>query len=97
MPKKLSSNDNVEEWDLLWISDSTGWGVAEVYASYVSEDLGIKINVMDNWMGGLSVGEVLNPLKGGSDPNFDLMNTADYIAKAEIIVFYGNPERSRRP
>lgn len=101
-PRTIDANEvieknNVEEWDLLWISDSTGWGVAEVYADYVSKDLGIKINLNDQWMGGLSVGEVLNPLKGGSDPNLDLMNMADYIAEAEIIVFYGNPERSVDP
>ena len=95
--KEVIKKNNIEEWDLLWISDSSGWGAAEIYAEYISEDLGIKINVNDKSMGGLSAGKVLNPLKGESDPNMDLMNMADYIAEAEIIVFYGNPERSVDP
>ncbi|MBE0687799.1 MAG: SGNH/GDSL hydrolase family protein [Anaerolineaceae bacterium] len=95
--REVIEMNNIEEWDLLWISDSIGWGVAEVYASYVSEDLGIKINLNDQRMPGLSAGKVLNLLKGGSYTNLDLMNIADYIAEAEIIVFYGNPERSVDP
>ena len=27
----------MEEWDLVWISDSSGWGVVEVYAAMVEE------------------------------------------------------------
>lgn len=97
--KPISAQDviaeqGVEEWDLLWVSDSSGWGVAEIYGAYLAEDLGIKINVMDNWMGGLAAGEILMPLKGEHTYNLDLENMRDYFQEAEIIVIYGNPEGS---
>lgn len=93
--KEVITKENVQEWDLLWISDSSGWGVVDIYASYVAEDLGIVIDVNDQWMGGLAVGEVLASLNGEPNPNMDLSRMSEYIKEAEIIVFYGNPERSQ--
>ncbi|HSM24426.1 MAG TPA: hypothetical protein VK856_06135, partial [Anaerolineaceae bacterium] len=93
--EEVITKENVQEWDLLWISDSTGWGVVDIYAGYVAEDLGIGINVNDQWMGALSVGEVLASLKGEPNPNMDLARMSEYIKEAEIIVFYGNPELSK--
>ena len=84
----------MEEWDLVWISDSSGWGVADIYAAMVEADTGIKVNVHDNWIGVLSAGDVYNALKGEPTPNFKLEKLAELIQEAEIVVFYANPEAS---
>lgn len=88
------SLDEMEEWDLVWISDSSGWDVAEIYAAMVEEDTGKKVNVMDNWMGGLSAGYVYTVLKGEPTPNATLEHLGELIKEAEIVVFYANPEES---
>jgi hypothetical protein len=85
---------DMDEWDLVWISDSSGWDVAEVYAAMVEEDTGIKVNVHDNWIGGLSAGDVLHGLQGTPTPSMQLERNADEIREAELIVIYGNPEAS---
>lgn len=54
----------LEEWDLLWISDSSGWGVAEIYAAYIEEDTGIPVNVYDYWAVSLSAGTIVDILEG---------------------------------
>ena len=85
----------MEEWDLVWISDSSGWDVAEVYAAMVEADTGVKVNVHDNWIGGLSAGDVYGALKGEPTPSLKLEKLAGLIQEAEIVVFYANPEESR--
>jgi hypothetical protein len=84
----------MEEWDLVWISDSSGWDVAPIYASMIEEDTGIKVNVIDNWMGGLSAGYVYTVLKGEPTPNATLEHLGEQIKDAEVIVFYANPDES---
>lgn len=84
----------LEEWDLLWISDSSGWGVAEVYAAYIEEDTGIPVNVYDYWDGGLSAGEVLRILEGEHTFNAELAKLPEIIPEMEVIVFYTNPAES---
>ena len=88
------SLSELEEWDLVWISDSSGWGVANIYAAMVEEDTGKKINLHDQWQGGLSAGSVLSALQGTPTADMGLRQTADLIREAEIVVFYGNPEDS---
>jgi len=88
------SLSELEEWNLVWISDSSGWGVAEIYAGMIEEDTGKKVNVIDNWMGGLSAGDVYNALKGEPTPSFTLSKLAEQIEGAEIVVLYANPEES---
>lgn len=88
------SMTDMDEWDLVWISDSSGWGVTDVYAAMVEEDTGIKVNVHDYWMGGLSAGEVYSALKGEPTPRFKLTQLLDLIPEAEIIVFFANPANS---
>lgn len=84
----------MDEWDLVWISDSSGWDVAEVYAAMIEEDTGIKVNVHDNWIGGLPAARVLHALQGEPTASFTLERLADEISEAEVIVFYGNPSES---
>lgn len=68
--------------------------MAKVYAENISEDLGIKINVMDKWIGGLPVGLVLKALKSKDTNSYTLDHLEEYIKEAEIIVFHGNPLQS---
>lgn len=89
------SLDEMDEWDLVWISDSSGWDVAQVYAEMIEEDTGKKVNVIDNWMGGLSAGYVYTVLKGEPTPNATLEHLGEQIKDAEVVVFYANPEESR--
>ncbi|MGB3699863.1 MAG: SGNH/GDSL hydrolase family protein [Anaerolineales bacterium] len=84
----------LEEWDLLWISDSSGWGVAEIYAAYIEEDTGIPVNVYDYWAVSLSAGTIVDILEGGSHPNAELARIPELIPEVEVIVFYANPEES---
>jgi hypothetical protein len=85
---------DMEEWDLVWISDSSGWRVAEVYAQMIEQDTGVKVNVHDNWIGGLAAGDVLHGLQGTPTPSMQLARNADEIREAEVIVIYGNPSAS---
>lgn len=88
------SLQDMEEWDLVWISDSSGWDVAPIYAEMIEEDTGIKVNLIDNWMGGLSAGYVYTVLKGEPTPNATLEHLGEQIKDAEVVVFYANPEES---
>ncbi len=70
--------------DLVWISDSVGWGVASFYARHIRRDLGVKVRVHDQWEGGLSAQEILARLRTG---HFWVR----LIRNAEVIVVSGNP------
>jgi hypothetical protein len=90
--------EELEEWDLLWISDSSGWDVADVYAGMVAEDTGKEINVNDKWIGGLPAGDIYLALTDQySGPSMTLEKMPEYVAEAELIVFYGNPSTSINP
>jgi len=85
---------DMDEWDLVWISDSSGWDVAQVYAAMIEEDTGVSVVVHDNWIGGLPAARVLHALNGEPSPSFTLERLADELAEAEVIVFYANPTES---
>lgn len=90
--------EDLEVWDLLWISDSSGWDVADVYAAMVAEDTGKTINVQDNWIGGLPAEDIYLSLTGQYDgPSYTLEKMPELVADAEIIVFFGNPAESINP
>lgn len=87
--------EGLGEWDLLWISDSSGWDVADVYAAMVAEDTGKTINVQDKWIGGLAAGDIFESLMGNySGPSMTFEKMPDLVSEAEIIVFYANPSMS---
>ncbi len=86
--------DDLDEWDLVWISDSSGSGATQIYARMIEEDTGKKVNLSDNWIGSLPAGAVLNALQGKPTSNMKLKTLADQLRKAEVIVFYGNPNES---
>ncbi|MGD2159217.1 MAG: hypothetical protein PVG14_18350 [Anaerolineales bacterium] len=79
--------DKIDEWDLVYISDSTGWGVAEKYGRNIERYTGKTVNVHNYAMGNMSALRVLNALR--SDPPTHPLQ-AD-IQEAEVIVFFANP------
>jgi hypothetical protein len=88
--------DDMDEWDLVWISDSTGWGVADIYADYIEEDTGKTVIVHDLWVGGLAAGEILDALNGNPPMEHrELKEALTLIPEAEVIVVFGNPEMSK--
>ena len=74
--------------DLLWISDSSGWGVASSYAREIKQALRVPLRVHDQWEGGLPAAEILNRLR---NPRIDFTGSIGQIRNAEVIVVYGNP------
>lgn len=89
-PVALSA-DQGAVWDLVWFSDSTGFGVAELWAASLEEEFGVEVVTHDYASGGLAAAKVLDWLGDGDD---SLPNMKDQVAEAEIIVVYGNPEGS---
>jgi len=93
--EKVKIDENT--WDLLWVTDSSGWGVAEIYGQYIAKDNDVEVNVFDSWVGVLSVGRILQGLNEQNTTNLDLNKLRERIAESEVIVIYGNPEDSSDP
>ena len=74
-----------EPMDLVWISDSVGWGVASFYAEHIRQDLGVTVRVQDRWEGDLAAATVLQRLRTPKHRWIRL------IRNAEVIVVSGNP------
>jgi len=85
------------EWDLIFFSDSSGRDVAAKYATYIEKEHGVTVNVRDMTTDRLSIGRVLEMLEKHEKlkESTDRRNWIDYIAEAEIVVIYGNPEDSK--
>ena len=83
-----------QELDLLWVTDSSGSGVADIYGEFIAQDLGIQVNVLDKWQGGLAAGRLLEALQGETTNNYGLGRMREYVLESEVIVIYGNPEQS---
>ena len=73
-----------QPWDLLYISDSSGWGVAPLYARSIRQDRGVAVRVHDQWQGDLAAVTILERLRTPGDSWIRL------IREAEVIVVYGN-------
>jgi hypothetical protein len=71
-----------EPVDLLYISDSGGWEVAEKYVALVAESLDREVRFHDQRIGGLSMSTVPSMIRG---------SLAGQVAEAEIIVLYAHP------
>lgn len=85
--------NKLENWNLVYISDSTGWGVAKAYARNIEGDTGKTVRIHDYAIGDLSAVDVLHALRGEHESLFDpkLNSLPSDIAKAEVIVFFANP------
>jgi hypothetical protein len=71
-----------EPVDLLVLTDSSGWGLADRYASFAAEALGREVRVHDRAQGGAPITDILDQVQ---------TSLADEVAEAEIIVIYGFP------
>ena len=76
-----------EAWDLVWFSDSMGWGVAEGWAERIEEAEGVVVRVHDHADGNQSIEQVRDRISGDAAIRQE-------VADAEIIVVYGNPSRT---
>jgi len=86
--------NQLEKWDLVYISDSTGWGVAKKYAENIKRDTGKTVHVKDYAIGALSAIEVLYALHGDSGQmniRERLQSLRSDVAEAEVIVLFVNP------
>ena len=85
--------DELEEWDLVYISDSTGFGVADRFAENIEQDTGKTVNVHRYAIGGLPALNILNTLRTAPEdvPPGTYAGLHAAIAEAEVIVFFGNP------
>ena len=74
-----------EIWDLLYIQDSLGFGVADLYAERVVEELGVGVRVHNKAIGNLSAVTILDRIRD---------DWVELVRDAEIIVLFGNPRGS---
>jgi hypothetical protein len=72
-----------EPIDLVYVSDSAGAGVAELYADLAAEALDREVRVDEHVKGDARLTELRDLVR---------FSIADEVAEAEIIVLYGNPE-----
>lgn len=91
--RNTSALDDLLEWDLVYISDSSGWGVAEKLAENIERDTGKTVHLHDYALAELPATRVLEALQtvptSLSDIRFKSFQ-AD-ITEAEMIVFFANP------
>lgn len=85
------SMDTSEPWDLVWFSDSTGFGVAELWGERIEQELGVEVRVHDKSAGGLPAATVLGWIDDGDSSLPVLRET---LAEAEVVVVFGNPRQS---
>ena len=92
-PRSVSSAGTAskEPLDLVWISDSVGWGVAPYYARHIRSDLGVPVRVQDRWEGGLSAAAILSRLRTRGHEWIPL------VRNAEVIFVSGNPIGLTKP
>lgn len=86
-----------ETWDLVFFSDSSGWGVADLYAAHIAEDLDVTVDVHDLAAGSLSAGSVLAALRGEPSRYPSAVDVPGLVREAEVVVVYGNPLDSISP
>lgn len=79
--------DQTYDWDLVYISDSTGWGVARRYAKNIEGDTGKSVRVKNYASGGLSAIQVLDAIQNADITKENLKSD---IAEAEVIVLFVN-------
>ena len=88
-----NSLDELEVWDLVYISDSTGFGVAEKYAENIEKETGKTVHVNNYALGHLSALRVLDALQAepGDLANYPFQSIQKDFSKTEVIVFFANP------
>jgi hypothetical protein len=76
---------------LFFISDSSGFGVGELYAEHIERDLGVTVRLHD--LAVPSAGRVLRALRGETEYNAVLQKLPTLVREAEVavVVFCANP------
>lgn len=80
-----SRESRPKPFDLVYISDSSGWGVARFYGREIEKARGVTVRVHDEWAGGLQAVTILERLRTAGDRWVPL------VRNAEVIVVYGSP------
>lgn len=84
----------MDKWDLVVISDSSGWGVGEHLAALIETDLGKTVEVTDLAISNLTAVQALNAAEGKPSPHFRLSGLPDLIANSEVFVINVSPAES---
>jgi hypothetical protein len=91
-------SESGEEWDLVWISDSYGAGVAKAWANRIEESEGVEVRVHDYIIGSLTIENtrlmVTDELVAAQGRVTSHEGLSDELADAEIIVVYGNASQT---
>lgn len=86
-----ASLDDLEEWDLVFISDNSEMGVPYYLPKYIEEDTGKTVNLHNYAIMELSAQTVLNALHGDPvDEQFQgqLDGLREAVTEAEFIVYF---------
>jgi len=87
--------EKIIEWDLVFISDSSGWHVGEKYAEFIETDLRVKVTLHDFSLSALSARSVINYLRDPDGLDYNLLlktlRLGEILLDAEVVVFYANP------
>jgi hypothetical protein len=92
-PAKMPKGPGVE-WHLVVVSESSGWGLGEAYASQIEKDVGVKVTVDDFAIGDLSAGDVLDQLQNGKSSVPELEGLPTALANADVVILFPSPMRS---
>lgn len=77
----VQSSEDADAWDLLYISDSSGWKAGEAYARLAEEELGVPVRLMPWRVPSMPLVQAKQMI--ADDP--------EMVAEAEIVVVGGNP------
>jgi hypothetical protein len=72
-----------KEWDLVIFGSSQAWGIGELYAAYIEEDLGVKVTVHDEIAGSQTAYGLLKNLR-------ELERLRELVSEAEVVTFQGS-------
>lgn len=84
-------------WRLVVIGDSTLFGLSQAYSAQIEKDVGVKVEVEDFSIGGLSAHEVLEVLQTQRSTNMVLEQLPEALSGAEVVVMFVNPTESIDP
>ncbi len=94
---------DLNEWDLLIVSDSSNWGLGQYYAKLIEADMKVKVNLHDCWVGTLPIFSTLQALKDGRTWSSAVGDQScqkpltDLVKEAEVMVLFGNTIGSAPP
>jgi len=91
-PEPTATEEHAD-WDLLFISDGTGWGVPRKYAANIERDTGKTVMIHNYSSANLYIEDVLGALQG--DPELlehpTVRSLIDTIPEAEVMVIFIPP------